>query len=239
LAVDGVFYTKKVRTAAASTPSFQSAFSARRRNSGTCGQAGLFCTKAAYRSNDGLVLSERRMTHSANFRATGSEMLAWAALASASLPLRAASITRLTAATSLADVLALGATANGPEAGRTSGLNSAWLSNSAPCKPTLACAKETIPVPLGCGRVCGEGAAFRSGTTACLVFATGGRGRGNGTFCVADSAASAHSPKVAITAKNKPERLRPVASIKPRTFRSIRPTQSRNSNSASPLGQIY
>ena len=66
------------------------------------------------------------------------EMLAWAALASASLPLRAASITRFTAATSFGEVAALGATANGPDAGRTSGLNSARLSNSAPCKPTLA-----------------------------------------------------------------------------------------------------
>ena len=95
------------------------------------------------------MLSERRMTHSASLRATGSAILAWAALASASLPLRAASITRFTAATSFAEVVALGATANGPEAGRTSGLNSARLSNSAPCKPTLAWAKAVQPAAVG------------------------------------------------------------------------------------------
>ena len=58
---------------------------------------------------------ERRITHSASLRATGSVMLASAALASASLPLRAASITRLTAAMSAAEVRSSGR----PQRGRT------------------------------------------------------------------------------------------------------------------------
>jgi hypothetical protein len=84
------------------------------------------------------------MTHSASLRATGSAMLAWAALASASLPLRAASITRFTAATSFADVVAFGATANGPEAGRTSGLNSARLEQR-PMQTDIGLAKAVSP----------------------------------------------------------------------------------------------
>src|SRR4029078_263746 len=100
------------------TPSFHSAFSARRRNSGECGQLGLASTQAAQRWNDGLVLSERRITHSASLRATGSLMLACVALASASRPLRAASITRFTAAMSASDVEGVGATAKGPARGR-------------------------------------------------------------------------------------------------------------------------
>ena len=86
------------------------------------------------------MLSERRITHSASLRATGSLMLASVALASASRPLRAASITRFTAAISAADVEAVGATAKGPAAGRASGLKWARVSKSAPRSPTLACA---------------------------------------------------------------------------------------------------
>ena len=66
---------------------------------------------------------ERRITHSASLRATGSVMACSAASASASLPLRAASMTRLTAAMSAAEVAAVGASAKGPETGRASGLN--------------------------------------------------------------------------------------------------------------------
>ncbi len=87
------------------------------------------------------------------------EMLASAALASASLPLRAASITRLTAAMSAAEVAAVGAIAKGPETGRASGLNVARLSNSAPCRPTLACAKAERP---GCLRAGASAGAARS-----------------------------------------------------------------------------
>ncbi|MGA8394246.1 MAG: hypothetical protein WB752_01180 [Pseudolabrys sp.] len=49
-------------------------------------------------------------------------MLASVALASASRPLRDASITRFTAAMSASDVDFVGATAKGPAAGRASGV---------------------------------------------------------------------------------------------------------------------
>src|SRR5262245_18101899 len=137
------------------------------------------------------------------------------------MPLHVASITRLTAAISLAEVAALGATANGPDAGRTSGLKSVRFSSNAPCNPTLAWAKEVRPLPLACGRVCGKGAACRMGTAVCLATGTAGRGRGNGISFVAGNAASAQSAQAAITVKNNPERLRPVAFIKPRTCLSI------------------
>jgi hypothetical protein len=47
LAVVGFFWAKKARTVASSLLSFHSAFSARRRNSGECGQDGLALTKLA------------------------------------------------------------------------------------------------------------------------------------------------------------------------------------------------
>ena len=115
-------------------------------------------TKAAYRWKLGLVLSERRITHSASLRATGSLMLASAALASASFPLRVLSITRFTAAMSASEVADVGAIAKGPEVGRASGLKNARLSNIAPCRPTLACAKEERPA-FGADRFCGSGVA--------------------------------------------------------------------------------
>jgi hypothetical protein len=153
-----------------------------------------------------LVLSERKITHSASFRATGSEILASAALASASLPLRVASITRFTAAMSAAEVAAVCAIAKGPETGRASGLIMARLSNSAPCGPTLACANAERPPLLAAGRFCGSGAAFcasgvTAGTGACLTVLMAGRGRGKGTFCSVAANAPVHRLHVAANAK--------------------------------------
>ncbi|MGB9045543.1 MAG: hypothetical protein WCC81_24170, partial [Pseudolabrys sp.] len=48
-------------------------------------------------------------------------------------------------AISASEVAAVGASAKGPEAGRASGLKKAWVSNTAPRRPTLAWAKADSP----------------------------------------------------------------------------------------------
>ena len=162
-------------------------------------------------------------------------MLASVALASASRPLRAASITRFTASMSAADVDVVGATAKGPAAGRASGLKWARVSKSAPRSPTLACAYEERPEPLasclawGCRAATGVAAwvCCAAGGVACLAVFSGGRGRGNGTFCAVAENDSAHSPQEAAKAKRMLKRLRPVAIIKPRAVGPRRPESAR------------
>ena len=112
-----------------------------------------------------------------------------------------------TKAISASDVAAVGAIAKGPDAGRASGLKKAWVSNTAPRRPTLAWAKAERPAPflegVG-GRFCGSGAVVGAGVTvAAACFATGmaGRGRGSGTFCAAADAASADSAHAAVNVK--------------------------------------
>jgi hypothetical protein len=135
-------------------------------------------------------------------------MLASAALASASLPLREASITRFTAAMSASDVAAVGAIAKGPAVGRASGLKYARLWKIVPCKPTLACAKDArAPFfeAFAGGRFCGSGVAEGTdvagiATAACWPDWIAGRGRG-GNFCTSAVAVSADSTQAAINVK--------------------------------------
>src|SRR5690348_5852302 len=100
-----------------------------------------------------------------------------AALASASLPLRAASITRFTAAMSASAVADVGAIAKGPAVGRASGLKKARLSKILLCKPTLACAKDERPplfgvlAALAAGRFCGSGVAARAAAAGAAAVA--------------------------------------------------------------------
>ncbi|MGC2115843.1 MAG: hypothetical protein WA656_15075, partial [Pseudolabrys sp.] len=62
-----------------------------------------------------------------------------------------------------------------PEAGRASGLKKAWVSNTAPRRPTLAWAKADSPgllAELGVGRLFGSGVVMvvgAAGAAACLV----------------------------------------------------------------------
>src|SRR5262245_11569382 len=175
------------------------------------------------------------MIHSASLRATGSVMVASAALASASLPLRVASITRFTAAMSAAEVVSFGATANGPAVGRASGLKNARVSKMAPRVATLACAKED-----SAGAFCDAcfwGACFCAevaGVSFALLIA--GRGRGNGTFCAVAEKASAHNPHAVANAKKTLKRLRLVALIQPYAADPLSPIRERTGLF---LGQIH
>ena len=134
-----------------------------------------------------------------------------AALASASLPLRAASITRFTAAISASEVAAVGAIAKGPAVGRASGLKKARVSGIVPRRPTLACANDESPPLLAGvrardGRLCGSGAVDEPGfagivTAACLPAWIAGRGRGKGTFCASADTGSADSTQAAVNVR--------------------------------------
>ena len=80
------------------------------------------------------------------------------------------------------------------DGGRASGLNVARRSNSAPCRPTLACAKAERPALSGrtflrpeCGLLFGASCAALAALAPAAGFATwtAGRGRGKGTFFAA------------------------------------------------------
>src|SRR5688572_30076845 len=139
---------------------------------------------------------------------------------SASLPPRESSMTRFTAATSGGGVLDDDATANGPDAGRTSGLNCALALTRLPRNPTPAWAKaEFATAGFGPGRFVGVGAAAlpivvvlgvtARGVACAACGALSGRLRGNGTVVaatavVATSAVAAIKARVGIRCFRKP-----------------------------------
>ena len=137
-------------------------------------------------------------------------MLASAALASASLPLREASITRFTAAMSASEVAAVGAIAKGPDVGRASGLKKARVSRIVPRKPDIGLRERgearfvRIVGSGGGGRFCGSwvagGVAGIAPPLACQ-HGSAGRGRGKGTFCASAVADSADSTQAAVNVK--------------------------------------
>jgi hypothetical protein len=119
----------------------------------------------------------------------------------------------LTAATSVEDVLDEDATANGPEAGRASGLIFALAVVRPPRRPTLAWANaEFIVAWLGPGRFPGSGIATVALGVAGVGFAAVGLGtlsgrlRGNGTV-VAATAVVATKAVAAIKARTGIKRV--------------------------------
>ena len=187
------------------------------------------------------MLSLRSMIHSASLRATGSVIEFLATSATTSFDFRVASITCLTSAMSAAEVALVGATENGPAAGRTSGLKVAFAEFSEPRKPMGAWAKALSPLgsaaaclPAGGANCIGCPAAgpallavdgFRISLAACTaalgsvlaaVFAApwmAGRGRGNGTFWAAAMAVWALKAPAAASPRPRPRRVRKVPYI--------------------------
>ena len=174
------------------------------------------------------MLSERKISHSASLRATGSLMLASVA---SELPLRGLCATLRSRALLRQCRLPMSISSVRPQKDRPRvalAARSRRAFQKARRATTLACAYEDMPVPLAAG--CG------AGTGASLPAFSGGRGRGKGTV---PEYALAHSPQEAANAKRMLKRLRPVAIIKPRAIGPRRPEFRAGPQAFGLLGQNH
>ncbi len=110
------------------------------------------------------------------------------------------------------EVAVVGATANGPDTGRASGLNKARLSNRPPRKPTLACAKADRPAG-PCGRFCGSGRLRATGSGGFLGSMDDRPRLWQGNFLAAAMAVWALNAPATISARAKPWRFQLIAPI--------------------------
>jgi hypothetical protein len=136
--------------------------------------------------------------------------------------LRVNSRTLLTAAISAADVLLVGATANGPDAGRASGLKFALAVNKPPRRPIPACAKASVAAGQDPGRLRGIGTCCATAVWVAAVCTAGrvcGRGGGNGAANAHEAPAS--NATAAVVASSARWQLRSITMFRPYPLISV------------------
>src|ERR1035437_2469860 len=131
-------------------------------------------------------------------------MLFCTASASASLPLRVASITRFTAAMSSGETAATGAGSKRPDSGCATGLNKAGLAVTGPRRATLLGTGADAPAA-GNGRLRGSGTWRTTCTAGGLAAWMAGLGWAAGTFLGAPMAVWALKAPAAVSARAKPK----------------------------------
>src|SRR5664279_2396270 len=162
-------------------------------------------------------------------------MLFSAASASGSLPLRAASITRFTAAMSSGEVAVAGAGSKRPDSGCATGLNTEGLAVTGPRRATLL-GTGADAAAAGNGRLRGSGTSRTTCTAGRLAAWTAGLGGAAGTFLGAAMADWAPSAPTATSARAMLRRFHLIASIQPLARSAVRCwAATRNGRPAPPI----